>query len=41
MTNQGKLFKKHTMIYVLFMYLDSFFVQSLPWPLEIHGSEIY
>jgi len=41
LTNQGKLFKRHTLIWVLFMYLDLiFFVKSLPWPLDIHGSKL-
>ena len=29
LTNQGKLFKIHTLIWVLFMYLDLFFCQEL------------
>jgi len=37
LTNQGKLFKKHTLICALFMYLDLFICQELtlafrhPW----------
>jgi len=51
LTNQGKLFKRHTLIKVSYLKdipwfefclctMIYFFVNSLPWPLDIHGSEL-
>jgi hypothetical protein len=37
MTNQGKLLNTHLELFCLFINLY-FFVKSLPWPFDIHGS---
>jgi len=41
LTNQGKLFKHTWKCFVCLFTLINFFVKSLPWPLNIHGSKIY
>jgi len=40
MTSQGKIQKTSLELFCLFIYLDLFFVKSLPWPLDIHGSKM-